>query len=140
MQGLPAREFRGWEMFDEIEPIGDIREDYRAASIAQTVYNANRGPKQKALPLKEFLLKFEPAEEKPRQTWQEQLAIMKMLAAAYSSEGSGVPTVTEGIGLAPQGAPQRTPPESPVVAVEMTEEERIKKYMAEHMAKKPDGE
>ena len=125
MRGLTAKEFRGWEMYYELEPFGEERADVRAASIVQMLYNVNRGSKQKAITLKECLLKWgEQDEPKKQQTWQEQLAIMKMLAAAYGQDAPSVPDVTEGIG----------PPGQPVAAVEETEDERVKRYMAEHMA------
>jgi hypothetical protein len=129
LQGLTAKEFRGWEMYCGLEPFGETRDDFRTASIVQMLYNVNRGAKQKALPLKDFVLTFgESEDEKPkRQTWQQQLAIMKMMAAAYATDAPTVPNVTEGIG----------PPLQPAV-VEETEDARVARYMAEHMAPKPE--
>jgi len=88
-----AKWFRGWEMYYELEPFGELRADYRAASIVQMLYNINRGKGQKALPLKDFVLKFEE-EPKRKQSWQEQAAMLRLLAAAYSTETS-VPQVIE---------------------------------------------
>ena len=92
LRRLTAKQFRAWEIYSELEPFGELRADYRAASIVQMIYNVNRGEKQKALPLQEFLLKFE-AESKKKQSWQEQLAIMKLLAAAHATDAP-MPQVT----------------------------------------------
>ena len=92
LRRLTAKQFRAWEIYSELEPFGELRADYRAASIVQMIYNVNRGEKQKALPLQEFLLKFE-TEPKQKQSWQEQLAIMKLLAAAHAMDAP-VPQVT----------------------------------------------
>lgn len=78
-----AKWFRDWEIYHELEPFGEIRADYRIATLVQMLYNVNRGPKQKALPLEDFLLKFEAQEQKPRPK-QDQFALMKLLAEAYS--------------------------------------------------------
>ena len=95
------------------------------------LYNANRGQKQKALPLKDFVLKFGGEDEQPKkQTWQQQLAIMKMLAAAFADGRPRVPDVTEGLGLEPA-------PEQPPVVVEEPDDDAIRKYMAAHMAPSP---
>ena len=51
LRRLTAKQFRMWEIYSELEPFGELRADYRAASIVQMIYNVNRGEKQKALPL-----------------------------------------------------------------------------------------
>lgn len=84
MRRLPAKQFRLWEMYDEIEPLSDRRDDYRIASVVQMLYNINRGPKQKALPLKEFLLKFEGEEPKKSQSVQEKLNVMTVIMRAWA--------------------------------------------------------
>lgn len=85
MRGLTAKQFRYWEMYDEIEPFSDRRDDYRIASVCQMLYNVNRGKNQKPLPLKDFLLKFDAAEEKPRgQSVQEKLNVMTVIMRAWA--------------------------------------------------------
>lgn len=76
-----AKWFREWEIYYELEPFGELRSDYRTASIVQMLYNVNRGKGQKALQLKDFLLKFD-GDPQPK---QDQFAMLKILAAAYSS-------------------------------------------------------
>lgn len=77
---LTAKQFRNWEIYYDLEPFGEMRADYRAASITQMLYNVNRGSKQKALPITEFLLKYD-ADPPPK---QDQLALMRVLAAAHA--------------------------------------------------------
>ena len=91
LRSLTARQFAEWEHFVQLEgPLGEIRQDYRTASILQMLANVNRAAKQKPYTLEDFLLKFgEQDEEKPRrstkQTWQEQKALLLgPILAAYS--------------------------------------------------------
>ena len=95
-----AKWFRDWEMYYELEPFGEMRADFRAASIVQMIYNVNRGKDQKAKPLADFMLKFEE-EPKKTQTWQEQVVMLKLLAAAYATD-TGIPSVIEDAPV-PQG-------------------------------------
>jgi hypothetical protein len=82
-------------MYYEIDPFGELRDDYRTASIVQVLCNINRAKGQQPLKLDECLLKFGEQEEKPKQTVQQQLAMLKILAAMHATEVE-VPTVTEG--------------------------------------------
>ena len=92
LKGLTAQQFLRWELYSMFEPFGEERADYRAASIAAVIANVNRSKKQKPYKIEDFLLKFGEAEPKKKQTWQEQLAIMKLLAASYSTDpGPAVP-------------------------------------------------
>ncbi len=69
--------------FSELEPFGEIRADYRAASIREMIHNM-AVPKRHRKPLKHFLLQFgkEPAERK--QTPEEQSRMMRQIFAIYS--------------------------------------------------------
>jgi Protein of unknown function (DUF4035) len=86
LRRLTAKQFRNWEIYHDLEPFGEIRADYRAASIVQIVHNMNRGPKTKALTLQECMLKFE-TEPKKQQSWQTMQSIAKMIAMAYNAPG-----------------------------------------------------
>lgn len=82
-----AKQFRYWEMYYEMEPFGEIRADYRAASIAQMIANVNRSKNQKAYTLQDCLLKFEGEREiKKTQTWQEQLKLVRAFAKAHATD------------------------------------------------------
>lgn len=84
LRRMPSALLNEWMAFDEMEPFGEQRGDLRSALVAMTVANAQRGPKQKPFKLEDFLLRFEPV-EKRRQTWQEQHAIMRMMAEAMKA-------------------------------------------------------
>jgi hypothetical protein len=83
---MDSREFAEWMSFARLEPIGERRGDWQAASIVAAIANANRDPKKRkeAFAVSDFLLRFGTAEEEPeRQTWQEQLRIAEMLNVAF---------------------------------------------------------
>jgi hypothetical protein len=80
LRRITARQFRELEVFEELEPPESVRDDYRTASIVTMIANVNRGPKQKAYTLQDFVLNFREVEPKKPQSPQEQLAILKILA------------------------------------------------------------
>lgn len=85
LRSLPAKWFRLWEAYYQLEPWGDELAGWHAASIAQMVHNVAVGGKHQK-PLKDFLLKFDQVQEKPlRQSWEQQLALMKIFAAAQNA-------------------------------------------------------
>lgn len=84
-----------WQMFDELEPIGDIRGDYQAASIVGMLANLHRNTEKfpKAFANSLFLLPFggapEEATEAPKpkkKDWRQLKAIAQSLAAMYNEE------------------------------------------------------
>ncbi len=58
-----AKEFIGWEIYASLEPFNELRADYRAALIAQTIANVNRSSEMPAYKLEEFLLWGNGSEE-----------------------------------------------------------------------------
>lgn len=87
LRTMTAKQFRAWEMYAEMEPFGEERADFRAASIVQMIYNVNRGKGVRAIKLDQCLLRFgEPPESKPAQTSQQQFAMLKILAAMHANE------------------------------------------------------
>jgi len=91
-RSLTAKQFMGWMAFEQLEPFEERRLDYIGASICATIANVNRGKGQKAYTLEDFLLKFDQ-QPKPRQTPEEQLAVLKLLAAIHSTDdGNTEPT------------------------------------------------
>lgn len=78
LRGLTYKEFCGWMNYAALDPFTELRADYRTAHIVKMLYDANRGKKSKALRIEDFLLDFKT---KPRrkQTWQDQLAILKIV-------------------------------------------------------------
>ncbi len=90
--GLTAKEYLGWLAYAELEPFGELRADYRAASIAAMIANVNRGEKQKPFTLEDVMVKFgEPAEEKKKEltskeVQEHQLRVLKLWAAAANQD------------------------------------------------------
>lgn len=104
LKELPFAQFREWQAFDQIEPIGGIRGDWQVASVCATVMNALHmrvGSRERFSP-SDFMLKFDsvvkeakkdpakvqPARTRYTQTWQEQKMIGMMFAAASQSRAN----------------------------------------------------
>lgn len=89
LREMPWRQFLEWEAYDQVEPIGQKRGDWQAASIVTALYNvaASLTRSRKRWRVKDWLLEF--TTEGPskavvtpaRQTWQEQKSIAMMFAA-----------------------------------------------------------
>ncbi len=88
VQSISAEQFLEWMHYDAIDPFGEWRADYRAAEIVTMIANVNRDKKRRPTPFKtpDFLVRFgEPTKkDKPKQTWQDQLAIAKLFVAAHN--------------------------------------------------------
>lgn len=84
-RSLTAKQLLEWEAYADLEPFDEGREDYRAASIVAMIFNMAVAVKDRR-PIADFLLKFEDdkeASEKRRpQTFEEQIAIAKIMVAA----------------------------------------------------------
>jgi len=85
---MSSREFSEWLAYAQIEPLGDERGDLQAGVIAATIANANRDEDKTPEPYRpaDFIHEFWPpedADEEPRQSWQEQLALVEALNAAF---------------------------------------------------------
>ncbi len=81
-----AKRFIGWEHYFALEFDRELRADYRAASIVQIIANVNRGEKQKAYSVEDFLLKFD-APPKREKTWQEMQQTATLIARIYNAPG-----------------------------------------------------
>lgn len=94
--GLTAKQFRGWELYDEVEPF-EMAEDYRVAAILQILYNVNRG-KGPALKIKDFVDSiryerqnvFNNGDKSTKQTPQQQFGMMQILAAMHANDATPV--------------------------------------------------
>jgi hypothetical protein len=98
---MTAKQFRQWELYDEVEPIGDVRSDYQSAQIVQTLYNVNRGKKDKPLKIQDCVLKFGGQDEKPKKTPEQMFAMLKILSAMHANEGAPVPALEPAAVLSP---------------------------------------
>lgn len=77
---LPARQFVELLVYKRMEPFREFRADFRAAQIVTMVYNMAVAVKDRKK-VDYFMPKWGEQEAKPRkQSWQEQLAILKVLA------------------------------------------------------------
>jgi hypothetical protein len=84
LRRLTAKQFREWEHYASLEPFSEERDDYRAASIREMVYNMAVQSKDRK-PLRDFVLPF--GEPKPKQwpTWQEMQAKARIIALMFSA-------------------------------------------------------
>ena len=84
---MSAREFGEWMAFYTLEPFGDTRADLRMGILAALTANIARDEKRRRDPYEvdDFMPKFDRA-EKEAQPWQEQLALVEMLNAAFGGE------------------------------------------------------
>jgi hypothetical protein len=88
LREITAKQFTEWEAYARLDPFSEVRADYRAASIAMTVYNmAVEGKHRKKL--EDFMLKWDSGDQpaSKKQTWQQQQSIARMIVAAYSAPG-----------------------------------------------------
>lgn len=79
--GLTAKQLKAWEHYAELEPFDETRADWRAASIVTMIANVNRDPKKKGYAMKDLVLKFNDEPVKRTQTWQDQDAMLRVIAA-----------------------------------------------------------
>lgn len=83
---ISSREISEWMALAAIEPLGEEREDYRAALIAATFANSMRGERE-PYKIEDFLLSFEREDEQvDEETWKAHLAMVEMLNIAMGGE------------------------------------------------------
>lgn len=85
---MTYEQFEEWKTFYELEPFDDVRADFNAALIAQTIANVHRNPKRRPSPytMDEVIIHFGDSRTLKRQkTWQEMEAIGKMIARAHGA-------------------------------------------------------
>lgn len=88
---MTRAEFLDWWALDQIEPIGDTRSDYQAASICAAMMNglAALARSKKKFSVETFLLKWGEAaeEEKPAGVpWQQMKLVARMWAASAKAD------------------------------------------------------
>lgn len=94
-RGLTAKRFFDWQAYAMLEPFGDERLDYLAASIVQAIYNTNLGKDQKPVKLDDVRVRFGEPEEKKPQDWREQAAILKLWAVAHAGAAEDMKAAAE---------------------------------------------
>ena len=91
LRSITAAQLIEWMQYDILEPFGEWRDDWRSAEIVTMLANVNRDSSKRKEPYKvtEFLPRFgeRSADElKPKQTVQQQVAIAKLIAAAFNAK------------------------------------------------------
>lgn len=81
---ISSRELSEWMAYFELDPFGQERADLRAGIVASTVANTARDPKKRR---RQWMPKdFMPQFDRPRQTWEQQLALVEMLNVAFGGK------------------------------------------------------
>ncbi|WUI00202.1 DUF4035 domain-containing protein [Spirillospora sp. NBC_00431] len=101
---MTSTEVTEWMAYERIAgPLGPARADVQAAIVAATVANANRGKKGRRFHLRDFIPKWD---RRARQSWQQQLAVVEQLNAAFG--GADLRKgVDDGDPVPAPGAPRR---------------------------------
>jgi hypothetical protein len=79
---MSIRQLREWRAYYDLEPFGEERADYRAASIVATLVNLNRRRGTPPRPVTEFVLQFGEPKPKPKKDWRQLKAIGALIAGA----------------------------------------------------------
>ena len=76
LRSMSFRLFVEWQAYLQLEPVGEQREDWRAAQLLALIANVHRDPKRRSMPYrpKEFLLQFGEPEGR-RTDWRRQKEI-----------------------------------------------------------------
>lgn len=85
---VPAREQLDWQVLESIDPWGQKRDDARFAMLCSAVMNAAGARKANGerFTVSDFILKFEPKEQKQEQQTPEQIESMfRMMVAANNA-------------------------------------------------------
>ena len=82
LRTITAKQFIELENYARLEPFNELRADYRAATIAQMVFNMAVAVKDRK-PVGNFLLNYGDVEEPKKNTNHEQ--IFRAICAAYAA-------------------------------------------------------
>ena len=102
LRRVPAKVFRQWEMYYEVEPFGDYRDDVRTAHVVSMIHNMAVEVKNRK-PLTEFILPWGKIEEDEptktptqSQTVEEKLSVAYHIVAMYNAGAFDPKKVKEG--------------------------------------------
>lgn len=85
---MSPAQYLDWYYYWKKEPFGELRMDYRFATLSAQYANASRDSKThpQPYPVEDFLLKFRaPDAPKERQTVKEKIAIAHAIVAAWNA-------------------------------------------------------
>lgn len=104
LRSMTLQQFREWQLFAEIEPFDEERDDLRFGSVVQMIAEVNRNPKRRARPFKldEARLRFgdSPAPKRQEQTWQQQKMLGYQMAMSFGAVIEKAPAPSEDVKVA----------------------------------------
>jgi len=95
LRGMTIRQLQEWRAYADLEPFDEERDDLRAASIVQAIYNVHRRKNSPQIPLKDCVLRFgeapQPgqAQRTPAQAVEQIKAVMRDLMATHNKPERG---------------------------------------------------
>ncbi len=85
LKSMTVQDLESWRAYYELEPSFDQRADWLFASVQAMIHNSPREKKHQK-PVREFLLKFETQEDRPKvPEWQRQKALMQMIITTHNN-------------------------------------------------------
>lgn len=125
LREMPAAQFSAWILFAEIEPFGELRDDYRMANMMQLMANMNRNVKKRPEPftLEDFMLDWdgsraerqrmeEVSRRQAAKTPADMLRIARLWAAVYNPPGTNNDGTPRPIGGSDTPSPELDGPEN----------------------------
>lgn len=70
---MPAYEFRQWQIYHGMFPIGDERADWRTGTLAALTFNVNRGKNDTPAKAADFMLKPPETQAQKEARWRAML-------------------------------------------------------------------
>lgn len=91
LRRMTAEQLRSWQMYEEVEPFSEERQDYRIGALMTLIANINRNPKKVRTPfsVEDCVPRFgdNTPKAKPKADWHR----MKALAMALTAESREKP-------------------------------------------------
>lgn len=86
LAAMTSAQFVEWRAYFALEPWDEERADLRAAIIAATIANAHRDRKRRPtpIPIESFMPRFDAAQRRPAQTWQQQQQLARLIASTWT--------------------------------------------------------
>ena len=76
---MPVSEFRECMLFEQIEPFGERRQDYRIGILAALLANIHRRKEAQPFKPQDFMLPWDPPAPRRAQTVEEQIAMFELI-------------------------------------------------------------
>lgn len=93
LRRMSSTQFEWWKTYNELDPIGADREDWRSASIVQALWNIARDPARvpDGWPLSDFLLGFgDNPKPKPVVQEKQSLEVQEMMIEGWISGSNSI--------------------------------------------------